>query len=62
MDITEIHASIGLMYARGLLGNNTLCVSNLLADKTGDNIFGPMMSEDRFKFLTFHITVDEEDS
>ena len=59
-DKTELYACIGLMYARGLLGQNNLYINHIFSDKTGHPIFGATMLRDRFAFLLSHISFDDE--
>jgi len=55
----EIYAFIGLLYLRGLLGQNNYDVSILFNDLTGNPIFGATMSKNRFKFLFANIAFDD---
>ena len=61
-DKTELYACIGLMYARGLLGQNNLCINHIFSDKTGHPIFGATMSRDKFAFLLSRVSFDKEDT
>ena len=61
-NLIEVRAFIGLMYIRGLLGQNSLSAKILFANETGHPIFGATMSKDRFVFLTAHISFDDEET
>ena len=54
----EIKALIGLIYARGLLGQSMHDVSHLFG-KWGHPIFGAATSRDRMKFLIHNLTFDD---
>ena len=59
-NVLEITALIGLIYARGLLGQNHHRRDLLFSEKVGHPIFGATMSKNRFVFLLSKISFDEE--
>ena len=56
-DPVELRAYFGLLYARGLLGQN-LHKTNLLFTEHSHFIFGATMSKNRMQFLYAHISFD----
>ncbi len=59
-DKVEIHALIGLCFARGLLGQNLQCTDLLYEDKYGHHIFSATMGKNRFKFLISNLCFNDE--
>lgn len=58
-DSVEMRAFLGLLYVRGLLGQNTHDQKLLFKEKIGHPIFGAVMSWHRFAFLHANITFDD---
>ncbi|XP_041464561.1 uncharacterized protein LOC121415423 [Lytechinus variegatus] len=58
----EIRAIMGMLYARGMLGQNLLHVNWLFGEHVGHPIFGATMSKNRFKFLMTKLSFDDEDT
>ena len=56
---TEIYAFIGLVYARGLQGQNSVRTELLFSEDYGHPIFSATMLEKRFKFLFSKISCDD---
>uniref|UniRef100_UPI00358F374B uncharacterized protein n=1 Tax=Myxine glutinosa TaxID=7769 RepID=UPI00358F374B len=56
---TEIE---GMLYYRGMLGQNLLDVKWLFGDRVGHPVFGATMSKNRFKFLLTKLSFDDEDT
>ena len=54
----EIRAVIGLMYARGLLGQSTHRLSHLYSDTAGHPVFSATMSRDRWAWLMHNLRCD----
>ena len=61
LDERELFAFIGLLYARGLLGQSMHTYKMLFSDTTGHNIFGATMSKHRFSFLIGILSFDDPD-
>lgn len=61
-DCIEIKSFFGLLYARGLLGQNKYCYRRLFMEEFGHPIFGAVMSVGRFAFLHANITFDNVDT
>ena len=55
----EIYAFIGLVYARGLQGQNSVRTELLFSENYGHPIFSATMSKNRFKFLFSKISFDD---
>ena len=58
-DATEIYALIGLVYLRGLLGQNNHAQKYLFRDKMGHPIFQAVMSKNRFTLLLSNLMFDD---
>lgn len=54
----ELYAFIGLLYARGLLGQSMHATSILFSETAGHPIFGATMSRHRFTFLVSILSFD----
>ena len=54
----EIYAFIGLVYARGLQGQNSVRTEILFSKNYGDSIFSATMSKNKFKFFFSKISFD----
>ena len=61
-DNVEMSAVMGLMYARGLLGQNMHDLDALFRDKFGHPIFSATMGRNHFRFLISKIAFDNEDT
>lgn len=59
-NVMEMTAFIGLLYARGLLGQSHHHRNHLFSEKVGHPIFGATMSKNRFIFLLARISFDDE--
>uniref|UniRef100_UPI00358EC232 uncharacterized protein n=1 Tax=Myxine glutinosa TaxID=7769 RepID=UPI00358EC232 len=59
---TEIRALLGMLYYRGMLGQNLLDVKWLFGDRVGHLVFGATMSKNRFKFLLTKLSFDDKDT
>ena len=62
VDSVEMRSFIGLLYARGLFGQNTHDYHILFRESIGHPIFGAVMSAKRFAFLHANITFDHFDT
>ena len=58
-DIAEVYAFIGLIYARGLLGQNNVSAEKIFSESYGHPIFTSTMSKNRFRFLYQCISFDD---
>ena len=58
-NIAEVYTFIGLIYARGLLGQNNVAAEKMFADSYGHPIFTATMSSNRFRFLYQCISFDD---
>ena len=54
----EVYAQIGVMYFRGLLGQNMHDVNHIFSERSRHPIFGGTMSKCRFTFLLSHLCFD----
>lgn len=61
-DFVELSALIGLIYARGLLGQNMHDIEKLFSERFGHPIFSATMGRNRFKFLMGKISFDDLDT
>ena len=61
-DCIEVKSFFGLLYARGLLGQNKYAYKRLFMEDFGHPIFGAVMSVNRFGFLHAHLTFDNADT
>uniref|UniRef100_UPI00358F0E78 uncharacterized protein n=1 Tax=Myxine glutinosa TaxID=7769 RepID=UPI00358F0E78 len=59
---TEIRALLGMLYYRGMLGQNLLDVKWLFGDRVGHPVFGATMSKNRYKFLLTKLSFDDKDT
>lgn len=59
-DNVEVTAFIGLIYARGMLGQSHHNRNLLFNDRIGHPIFGATMSKNRFTFLLSKVSFDDE--
>lgn len=55
----ELYAFIGLLYARGLLGQSMHTYKMLFSETAGHRIFSATMSKHRFSFLSRVLTFDD---
>ena len=60
--IDEMKAFIGLIYFRGLYGQNSHRTNIIFSPKHGSPVFGACMSRNRFEFLQAHICFDDFES
>ena len=58
LDQEEFYAFIGLLYARGLLGQSMHTYKILFSETAGHQIFTATMSKHRFTFLNVALTFD----
>ena len=61
-DCVEIKSFFGLLYGRGLQGQNNYCYKQLFTEGMGHPIFGAVMSMKRFGFLHANITFDDTET
>ena len=58
IDVCELYAVIGLMYFRGLLGQNGRHVNHIFSERSGHPVFCGTMSRCCFSFLVSHLCFD----
>lgn len=58
----EVTAFLGLMYTRGLLGQNLHSAQRVFHEKTGHPVFSATMAQSRFALLHSHLSFDDIES
>ena len=62
IDTEDLHATIGLMYFRGLFNQNNKNCRLLFGDKYGQPVFSATMSRNRFLFIVANLRFDDEET
>lgn len=58
----EMNAFLGLMYTRGLLGQNLHSAQRVFHEKTGHPVFSATMAQSRFATLHSHLSFDDAET